>query len=728
MGLVYADPNMLERLAKSFDGRAGVIPQLKSRATALNVGDEVSQLPTIARWLEDEARDLRHRAGILRTPSESPFASLSKFGLPTLTDADAEAGKKVEAELKAVLAAHKNGTPQEQAAAVKNYFASLSPTQQAEVAAADPSFIGNLDGVPVNVRFAANRISIQKEFNEENAYFEGLAPNDPAYKRTKDRVETLRSFLNPRLKKAMDGNGRIVDVEVARQFLVFDAHFGSTADPKASPFPDGRVAEVVGDLENAKNVAFRVPGITNRLDNFNDFTKGGYNLIQDAKRIEQPETAVVSWLGYDTPEVGDSVDPAKAVVGGHQLNSFRQGISVNLRQDAKTSIFAHSYGTLVTSKALQSGLTNINNVTFMGSPGLGPNIHSVADFHMPNTKFFAMRAVGDPVSYTQGHGDDPADFADIKRLGTDGAKGHSDYYKAGTGSLANMQQILFGDTKQLTFTHTTLDQEMPGAAEARELVKFLHDRVDPEVVNRMGGDLDPIVQGLLNGRSSFKDVIRPINSVLNKYNMLDRVKPDELFGEINKLAGDVAYKQAFKAAKDRGAPDFVAKIAANTAATGSRGLLGLVSWPVVKLLEFDRLQNNTRQLLRGLRSGGKKMLEDGHEMATEVAQDGRRITSDGVQVAGSLFKDGGSVALDVGDTFIHPGHVIDNAGDALKSMDHAKSEFLTKGGDAVAAFSHATNTVVDKGGDIIHTGIDTGSKALHKGKDVLDSALNFAGF
>lgn len=730
MGMVYADPDMLDRLAKSFDGKAQAIPQLKSRATALDVGGEVSQLPALASWLQDEARDLRRRAGILRAPSESPFDSLKMFGLPSSMAGDKDAAKKLEDGLKAALAAHKDGTPQEQAKAVKDYFASLSPEQQAALAATDPSFVGNLDGVPVNVRFAANRISIQKEFDAENAYFKGLAPNDPAYQRTKDRVETLRSFLNPRIKKFIDPKtNRPVEVEVPRQFLVFDAKFGSTADPKASPFADGRVAEVVGDLENAKNVAFRVPGITNRLDNFNSFSDGGFDLTKGKDGIEQPDTAVVSWLGYDTPEIGDSVDPAKAVVGGNQLNAFRQGISVNLQQDAKTSIFAHSYGTLVTSKALQSGLTNIDNVTFMGSPGLGPNIHSVADFHMPNTKFFAMRAPGDPVEYTQGHGDDPADFKDIIRLGTTGAHGHSEYYKPGNESLTNMQRILFGgDHKALTFTHTTLDEEQLGAAEVRELVKFLHERVDPEVVNRMGADLDPIVQGLLNGRSSMKDVALPIHSVLNKYNMLDRVKPQELFGEVSKLAGNLAYKKVYAAAKDKGAPDFVAKIAANSAAAATRGAVGGVTWPVVKLLEFDRLQNNTRQLIGGLWSGGKKMWADGQEITAEVQKDGGRILSDGSQFAGTLFKDGGNIALDAGDTFIHPGHVIDNAGDALKSMDHIKSEFNAKTSDAAHAFLNATNTTIAKGGDMLHTGLSTGNKALHKGKDVLDSALNFAGF
>ena len=51
---------------------------------------------------------------------------------------------------------------EERAQAVKNFFANLTPEEQAALAVTNPSLVGNLDGVPVNVRFAANRISIQK--------------------------------------------------------------------------------------------------------------------------------------------------------------------------------------------------------------------------------------------------------------------------------------------------------------------------------------------------------------------------------------------------------------------------------------------------------------------------------------------------------------------------------------------------------------------------------------
>jgi hypothetical protein len=727
MALVYADPDMLDRLAKSLDNKAGEIPHLKSRASILDVAVLVSGLPAIATWLGETATDLRRRAKILRAPSESPFGSLSEFGLPTSLAKKPGAGKEFETGLKAVLAANKSGTPQEQSQAVKNYFTTLSPEEQAALAVTNPALVGNLEGVPVNVRFAANRISIQNEYNEESEQLTGMAENDSAYKRTKDRVETLRSFLNPRVKKFIDPNtGKPTEIEVPRQFLIFDAQFGSTADPKASPFPDGRVAEVVGDLETAKNVAFRVPGITNRLDNFNGFSSGGYELASDRQGFEQPDTAVVSWLGYDTPEIGDSVNAEKAKVGGRRLNAFRQGLSVNLQPDAKTSIFAHSYGTLVTSKALQNGLTNVDNVTFMGSPGLGPNIHSVADFHMPNTKFYAMRAPEDPVSYTQGHGDDPADFKDIIRLGTDGATGHSMYYNAKTVSLENMRKVLFGGAEDLTFTHTTLDEEMAGAAEMRDLVAFLHKKVPPEVVNEMGADLDPIVQGLLNGRSKFTDVIGPIHVVLNKHNMMDRVKPQELVGEVTNQASRFAYKQAYKAAKDHGAPDWVAAAAAGTAAAATTSTLSVTTWPVVKVMEFDRLQNNTRQLFGILTNGAGKMSVDATILANSLGRDASRIFSAGQEITNSALNTSGRFTYDFGDTLFHPTHVFGNAGEVAQSLKSTKDTLIHGGTEIVDSAGESFNEAAEKGGDTIDSGLDAAEKALDKGGDVLDSAINLA--
>ena len=651
MGMVTVDPDMLDTLAGSCERQAkDAIPRLKRRAGDLSAQDLIPGLGALTTYLTDTARDLRNKAHGLRNPGTDPFASLAAFGLPTGFDPNAPAVTALENELAALQASHTNDSPTARAQAVKDWFATLAPVQQAELADTEPDVVGNLDGVPPTVRYAANRITVQREYASELAYFGTLAPDDPAYKRTRARVDTLRGFLNPREQTFFDpGTKKLTTREIPRQFLVFDPDFGSVADPKETPYPDGRVAEVVGDLGTAGHVAFRITGITNRLDNFDGFANGAYNLVQDPNQrgAERTDTAVVSWLGYDTPELGDSVDPAKAVTGGKALADFRSGISVDLEPGATTDVFAHSYGTLVTSKALQDGM-HVDNVVLMGSPGLGPNIDSVADFHMPGTRFYAMRAPEDLVSYTQGLGNDPADFSDITRLGTTGADGHSMYYDDGTGSLANLQKVLFGDPRTVTVTHTTLDDEMTGAAEVRELVGFLHAKVPPGVVVKMGGDLDPILQDLMSGRISWPKALGPVNAVLDRYNLLDEVTPADLRGEIVGLAGDIAYKQAYKKAIGSHLPEALAKSLAETARWTSVSAGYAVTAPLVKVLEFDRLQNDARQLAGREERDAGRILGDGRDTFDD-------LTSGNFGGAASDTADALDATVDAGKTVLSKG-------------------------------------------------------------------------
>ncbi|WP_433892035.1 alpha/beta hydrolase [Streptomyces sp. CA-111067] len=662
MGMLTVDPDMLDSLAGSCEEKVkSGIPDLLRRAQELSAADKVAVLKQLRTYLVDTARDLRNKAHGLRNPPTDPFSSLSTFGLPTGFDVGSPAVAGLKTDFAQFMAAHKADSPAARAQAVKDYFATLTPLQQAELAESDPNLVGNTDGVPPTVRFAANRIGIQQEYATELAYLKTLDPADTTYQRTKQRVDTLRGFLVPRERKYRDPDTKkIITREIPRQFLVFDPAFGSVADPKATPFQDGRVAEVVGDLETAKNVAFRVPGIRNRLDNFDGFGSGGYNLAQThgSDGAERTDTAVVSWMGYDTPEIGDSVDPAKAVTGGKELADFTAGISVDLAPGASFDVFAHSYGTLVTSKALQDGM-HPDNVTFMGSPGLGPNINSVADFHLNGTHFYAMRAPGDPVSYTQGLGNDPADFPDITRLGTTGSTGHSQYWNTDTDSLTNMQKILFGDPTKVTLTHTSLDEEMTGAAELRDLVGFLEKRVPPDVVAKMGADLDPILQNALAKRTSFTDELGPLNAVLNKYNMLDRVTPKALQGELVKLSAQLAYRTAYKKAISEHLSPALSRQLAEAAMFTAFATAEVVTLPVVKALELDRLQNNVRQLFDHENKDVARVSIDGVKAWNDVK-------SGDVMGFGHDAKDAAKTVGDAGRTAVKKGAgIVKSAGDFL---------------------------------------------------------------
>ncbi|MFI2670411.1 alpha/beta hydrolase [Streptomyces albidoflavus] len=623
MGMVLADPVMLEKLAASMDRTAGEIPALRREASKLDVLSEVGHLSPLLSYLNETARELRKKARILRTPSESPFGALAQYGLPAGLARKPGAGKEFESGLKKVLAKYETAVPEARARAVKDYVEGLTPEQQAALVVADPATVGNLDGVPPPLRFAANRISIQRQYEKEKRHLEGLAADGPASHRSLVRLKALAQFLAPRTQKTRNPkDGSPVYSDVPRQFLVFQPDAGSVADPEQSPFADGKIAEVVGNLETAKDVAFRIPGITNRLDNFHGFTQGAFDLMADPKGFERTDGAVVSWLGYDTPELGDSIDPAKAEAGGRDLGVFRRGIDVNLRPDVTTGIFAHSYGTLVTSKALQYGMDDVNKVVFMGSPGLGPNIRSMADFDMPNTQFFAMRAPEDVVSYTQGHGGDPADFPDAIRLGTKGAVGHSEYYTLGKGGLGNLRRVFAGENDQLETTDTTLDEEMIGATEVRSLVGFLQERLTPDEVARLGGDIDPIAQGIVSGRMGFTDAAAPLYTSLKDHDLLDKVPPSELFSEVTSLASDVAAKETNKRMLAGGSSEEKAILYAGAAKAASWGLAEVVTQPLEVAAKGTRAVNNWTQFAEVLAEGDlntetwKKSLDKGSDAVT----------------------------------------------------------------------------------------------------------------
>ncbi|MFD8148363.1 alpha/beta hydrolase, partial [Streptomyces sp. NPDC059708] len=65
----------------------------------------------------------------------------------------------------------------------------------------------------------------------------------------------------------------------------------------------GRAVEVFGDLGTADRIAVLVPGSDTNLDTYRRFRDGALSL-QRRLVEEHPRSAVVAWLGYDTPGSG----------------------------------------------------------------------------------------------------------------------------------------------------------------------------------------------------------------------------------------------------------------------------------------------------------------------------------------------------------------------------------------------------------------------------------------
>jgi Alpha/beta hydrolase len=289
---------------------------------------------------------------------------------------------------------------------VSAFFAGLTEGQQWRLAARDPGVVGNLEGVPYRLRYAANAGSAR-----------------------------LRA---PGLLLGYDPRG------------------------------DGRVIEVFGDLATARHIAVIVPG--SGWDLAKVMHTGAHSpeqrnanpvLAALALRAEMSRlsprdgTAVVVWLGYDPPEGIDrqAARSERAIAGAPALTVFLN----DLPRAARITLIGHSYGTVVCGHALRGG-ARADDVVALASPGM--DAVSAGDLRT-GARIWAARISDDPIGLTPhvrlggfGHETDPITPGFGARiLRTGAAQGHGGYYSPGTESLANLARIALGRVAEVTVDH-----------------------------------------------------------------------------------------------------------------------------------------------------------------------------------------------------------------------------------------------------------------------------------
>jgi hypothetical protein len=500
------DAEELEELAKLLTDRRQLTEHYYARAGQIIGLSQAAPLVSVLRWATQTPAELRDRAGIARAAEKggNPFGALTTFGLSTaIGGISTKDGVQLTGDLKAVISQNASANPDAKTAAIREFFAKLPKGDRSWLVVNQPALVGGLDGAPATVRYAANRLLIERALTHEQAELAQLKVADPTNSRLvllQKRVARMSEFLQARVTP---------DGPKPRQFLLFD------------PAADGRVAEVFGDLANAKHVAVMVPGVNNRLDNYDGFAVDAERLMKDrATGRELPETAVITWLGYDTPGLGDAPLQNKAEAGAPDLHLFRSGLEA--AEGARFALFAHSYGTLLSSKALQQGAP-FDSVVFMGSPGLGPNVRSATDLNLATgTEVFAMRAPGDWISYTEAHGKDPAGMAGVRRLATGRSHGHSEYYMDENTALENLQTVLTGGGCVQTFMGSPkLDDEQLGAGNVRVLIKEMQSRVPQWKTAELGVALDSVIKRMSDADADAGTLVSETMKALVNSNLID---------------------------------------------------------------------------------------------------------------------------------------------------------------------------------------------------------------
>ncbi|MFI1168276.1 alpha/beta hydrolase [Streptomyces sp. NPDC020801] len=220
----------------------------------------------------------------------------------------------------------------------------------------------------------------------------------------------------------------------------------------------GRATEVIGDLARAGRVAVLVPGSDTSLDTYGRFRQGALSLSRELTR-EAPAgtpTAVVAWLGYETPGTVSStvLTSGRAEQAAPRLRQLIRDLRDVAGRAPHITLVCHSYGSVVCGRAA-AGL-DVNDIALIGSPGTGAD--SVAALHTP-ARVWAARGAGDWVANvphvhadlfgtTVGFGTDPMDPAFGARVFQAGRGGHSAYFTPGSPSLANLTRIVLGTTTE----------------------------------------------------------------------------------------------------------------------------------------------------------------------------------------------------------------------------------------------------------------------------------------
>ncbi|MEU5716524.1 alpha/beta hydrolase [Streptomyces sp. NPDC020403] len=333
------------------------------------------------------------------------------------------------------------------AARLAHFFATLTAGQQVALTDKYPLVVGNLNGVPVTLRYRANREALRRAKSEE------LARTRDARLSPDGRDEALRRV--ERFGSLLAGD---------RQILSFD------------PAGRGHAAEVFGDLDRAERVSVVVPGVDTSLltlertgSKTNAAPVGMARSLYGAERSARPgaRTAVIAWADYTAP-AGLGMDAALgrlAAVGAGRLNALVGA----LPGTSAVTLFCHSYGSVLCGLAARDLPSRVSDIAVAGSPGM--RAASVGALHT-RARVWAMRDGDDWIQDVPnmavgglGHGADPVDPGFGARiLSASGAMGHSGYFEPGTRSLSNFAAIGVGayDSVSCASTDQACHREISG--------------------------------------------------------------------------------------------------------------------------------------------------------------------------------------------------------------------------------------------------------------------------
>ncbi|MEU4017167.1 alpha/beta hydrolase [Microbacterium sp. NPDC028030] len=206
-----------------------------------------------------------------------------------------------------------------------------NPELQQELIDNHPAVVGNLDGVPWDVRATVNA-----------ARLEELLETEPEGPHRDELAAVWRALTTGAVPKP--------------NLISFD--------------PDGAeqvtAALAYGDLSTASEINTLVPGMNGNVD---DLFSWGQSAQALNLRVGEGSATVV-WFGYDTPDLLEEPAMSRAEDGAAALRSYLLAVRA-LSPDADVNVIAHSYGSTTAALAIGSQADGLGVTSFIavGSAG-----------------------------------------------------------------------------------------------------------------------------------------------------------------------------------------------------------------------------------------------------------------------------------------------------------------------------------------------------------------------
>lgn len=214
-----------------------------------------------------------------------------------------------------------------------------------------PLLTGNTEGVKYTDRHLAN----------ENA-LKDLRQSDELESNQRERLDAIHESLN-------DGSNR----------LLLSLNMGqdpTTPGPAIDPPPADPLAAVsVGNPDTADTTSFDVSGMYSGTHNMPNEVSKSQDLYDGLSRNSSQDYAVISWIGYDSPDLTSVAFDGKADDGSwglaYALDGYRDTVDAQ-DPDAETrvNVNAHSYGTATAAYALTRTRHDVDTFSMYGSAGI----------------------------------------------------------------------------------------------------------------------------------------------------------------------------------------------------------------------------------------------------------------------------------------------------------------------------------------------------------------------